>query len=227
MQCNTLYSPYGTYELKAKYQRNLSLATLITLLLVASVFIVAQVISAMSESGPVKKPPIRIETEVDLGPPPGISKKPPQVNVTAPKAAAPRVGIPTPVADDEVLDDNVVIPTRDELAEIVPQDIASMVGDGEITVDFKPKDFLPKPGDFVPVEIYPEFVYRHQPDYPWLAKQAGITGTVTIWVIVNEEGDVIKAEVYKSSGNQSLDEAAVQAAYKCKFKPNELTTALP
>ena len=88
MQCNTLYSPYGTYELKAKYQKNLSLATLITLLLVASVFIVAQIISAAFEPGPVKTTPIHIGSKVDLGPPPGISKKPPQVNVTAPKAAA-------------------------------------------------------------------------------------------------------------------------------------------
>jgi TonB family protein len=94
-----------------------------------------------------------------------------------------------------------------------------MVGDGQIIVDLEPENLLPKPGDFVYAEIYPEFVYRHQPDYPWLAKQAGITGTVTVWVLVNEEGNVIEAVVYKSSGNTSLDEAAVQAAYKCKFKP--------
>jgi len=112
-----------------------------------------------------------------------------------------------------------VIATRDELAEIVAPDITEIAEGGDIAVEIDPDDYLPAPDEFVPVEIYPEMIYQHQPDYPRLAKQAGITGTVWVKALVNEEGNVLKAIVAKSSGTVSLDEAAVEAAKKNKFKP--------
>jgi protein TonB len=62
-------------------------------------------------------------------------------------------------------------------------------------------------------------IHEENPDYPRLAKQAGITGTVWIKALVDEQGDVLKAIVAKSSGTVSLDESAIDAAYKNKFKP--------
>lgn len=216
---SALYSPYGAYELKAKYQRNFLLGTLITTAAVALIVLTAWVIANLPEEDFDAAPAVVIKTVADLGPPPSIAKKPPQVQVDQPQVAAPKVGIPKPVADEEVVDEDVVIATQEELAEISRPDVFEEAGDGDIQVDIQDDDFLPAPDDFVPVEIYPEMIYEHKPTYPRLAEQAGITGRVWVKALVDEEGNVMKAMVGKSSGTESLDEAAVEAAYKCKFKP--------
>jgi len=219
MQASALYSPYGAFELKSKYQRNFVLGTAITLAFVLLILGVAWAISALPEEEYADVPAVVIRQIADLGPPPSVAKRPPQVQVSAPQVAAPRVGIPKPVADDEVLDEDVVIATRDELAEIIAPDISSMAEEGEISVEINPDDYLPAPDEFVPVEIYPEMIHQVEPDYPRLARQAGITGTVWVKALVNEEGKVLKAIVAKSSGTVSLDDAAVEAASKNQFKP--------
>lgn len=219
MQANALYSPYGAFELKAKYQRNFGLGTVLTLSFVLLVLAVAWGISALPEEEYEDVPAVVIKTVADLGPPPSVAKKPPQVKVSAPQVAAPKVGIPKPVADDEVIDENVVIATRDELADIVAPDVTEIAEGGDIAVEIDPEDYLPDPDEFIPVEIYPEMIHEHNPDYPRLARQAGITGTVWVKALIDEQGNVIKAIVAKSSGTISLDESAVDAAVKNKFKP--------
>ncbi len=219
MRAGALYSPYGAYELKSKYQRNFLLGTLITLAFVILILVIAWIISSLPEEDYSSVPKVTIKTIADLGPPPSIAKKPPQVKVSAPQVAAPKVGIPKPVADDEVLDEDVVIASRDELAEIVAPDITESAEGGEISVEIDPEEYLPAPDEFIPLEIEPEPIYRQEPEYPRLAKQAGITGVVWVNALVDEEGKVIKAIVAKSSGTVSLDEAAVKAAYKNRYKP--------
>lgn len=213
---NAIYSPYGAYELKAKYQKNFSMATGITTSFVLVVLGVFWLIGALSADDFGNAPSTLIETIADLGPPPSITKKPPQVKVTQPEIAAPKVGIPKPVADDEVIDEDVVIASREELADIVAPDVTA---GGDMIIDIAEDEFLPGADQFVPVEIQPEMIYRHQPEYPRLAKQAGITGVVWVKALVDKEGTVRQAMVSKSSGTVSLDEAAVNAAHKNKFKP--------
>ncbi len=219
MRASAIYSPYGAFELKAKYQKNFGLGTLITLAFVLFVLAVAWIISALPEEEYADAPAVVIKTVADLGPPPSVAKKPPQVKVSAPQVAAPKVGIPKPVADDEVIDEDVVIATRDELADIVAPDVTEIADGGEIAVDIDPEEYLPEPDEFVPVEIYPEMIHKENPVYPSLARQAGITGTVWVKALVDEEGKVRRAIVAKTSGTVSLDEAAVEAALKCQYKP--------
>lgn len=219
MQASALYSPYGAFEQKAEYQKNFGLGTLITLSFVLLVLAVAWIISALPEEDYDDVPAVVIRTVADLGPPPSVAKRPPQVKVSAPQVAAPKVGIPKPVADDEVIDEDVVIATRDELADIVAPDVTEIADGGDITVEIDPEDYLPDPDEFIPVEIYPEMIHEHKPDYPRLARQAGITGTVWVKALVDEQGNVLKAIVAKSSGTVSLDESATDAAVKNKFKP--------
>jgi protein TonB len=217
---NALYSPYGAYEMKAKYQRNFALGSLITLTFVVLVLATFWVINRMGEPTEIYAAPKVIKTVAELGPPPAIAKKPPQVQVNQPQVAMPKVGIPKPVADEEVMDDDVVLATREEMAEIVAPDIASVAGEGgDIVVDISEDDYLPAPTEFVPVEIYPEIIHKEKPEYPRLAKQAGLEGVVTVQVLVNKEGGVRDVRIARSSGTASLDEAAEKAAYECKFKP--------
>lgn len=221
-QTNSLYSSYGAYELKAKYQRNFLLATAITVGFVVLLLVTAWAIKTFSAEDleAIDATARVIKTVADLGPPPTIAKKPPQVKVSQPNVAAPKVGIPKPVADEDVLDEDVVLATREELAEIVAPDIISDGSDdGPIVVDISEEDYMPAPDEFVPVEILPEMIYQETPEYPRLAKQAGITGTVWVKALVDREGSVRNALVGKSSGTASLDDAAIEAAYKNKFKP--------
>ena len=172
---NVLYSPYGAFELKAKYQRNFLLGTIATFTFVALILITAWLISVIrgGDLEAIDMSSTVIKTVADLGPPPSVAKKPPQVQVSQPNVAAPKVGIPKPVADEEVQDEDVVLATREELAEIVAPDITASGSGDNIVVDISDQDYLPAPDEFVPVEIQPEMVYYETPEYPRLAKQAG------------------------------------------------------
>ena len=135
MAAGALYSAYGNYELKAKYQRNFGLGTLFLIGLVLLILVVAWIVSNLGEVEAVNIAPVVVKTVADLGPPPSVAKKPPQIAVEAPRTVAPKVGIPKPVADDEVIDEDVVLATREELADIVTPDISSASDAGEIVVD--------------------------------------------------------------------------------------------
>ncbi|MFZ5980788.1 MAG: energy transducer TonB [Candidatus Zixiibacteriota bacterium] len=218
---NSLYSPYGAYEMKSKYQRNFFFGTLATLSFVVLILVVAWVVANLGKEEVVDAPMVVIKTIAELGPPPTIAKKPPQVQVNQPNVVAPKVGIPKPVADDEVLDDDVQLATRDELAQIVApdiSDISNMEGDN-ISIEIEEDDYLPSATEFVPVEIYPEMIYEQKPEYPRLAEQAGIEGLVWVRALVSKEGKVLDAVVGKTSGTESLDQAALDAAKKNRFKP--------
>jgi len=216
---SALYSPYGAYELKAKYQRNLASGTLITAGFVLLILLVAWIVSSAGSEVAISDQPVVIRTVADLGPPPTLAKKPPQVQVNQPQVAAPKVGIPTPVADEEVVDDDVVLATREEMADIVAPDISTTETSENIVVDIDEEDYLPAIDEFVPVEVIAEMIYYETPAYPRLAEQAGLTGLVWVKALVGSDGNVKDAVVYKSSGTPALDEAAIAAAPKCKFKP--------
>jgi protein TonB len=215
---SALYSNYGAYELKSKYQRNFAFGTLSVLTSVLLILGIFWLMSAMESEVPISDQVHVIKTIADLGPPPTIVKKPPQVQVNQPSVVAPKVGIPKPVADDEVLDDDVQLATREEMAQIVAPDIISEQGD-DIIVDIDEDDYLPSMNEFVAVEIIAEMIYNEKPEYPRLAKTAGLEGLVWIKALVGSDGNVKDAVVYKSSGTVSLDEAALKVASKVKFKP--------
>jgi len=58
-----------------------------------------------------------------------------------------------------------------------------------------------------------------RPDYPKGARQRGEQGEVVLEICVDAEGGVSEAKVVVSSGFAELDEAAVRAAEKAKFRP--------
>jgi protein TonB len=205
--------------MKARYQMNFLLGTLCVAAFVGAVLLTAWLVTELGKEEAIAAEPVIIRTVADLGPPPTVAKKPPQVQVDRPNVAAPKVGIPTPVADDEVLDDDVTLATRDELADIVAPDISQVDDGSNIVVDIQDDDYLPSIDEFVPVEQVAEMIYRDQAVYPRLAEQAGREGTVWVKALVTKDGSVADAVVYKTSGIPSLDESAVASAYKYKYKP--------
>jgi protein TonB len=58
-----------------------------------------------------------------------------------------------------------------------------------------------------------------KPAYPAGAARDGVSGTVTLALLVGTDGRVTDSKVQKSSGSRDLDKAAVSALSLCKFKP--------
>jgi TonB family protein len=72
---------------------------------------------------------------------------------------------------------------------------------------------------FFKVEVKPTPVSVPVPDYPATVRDAGIEGTAVVEALLDLDGSVMDARVLKSSGNQSLDASAIEAALKAKFTP--------
>jgi TonB family protein len=58
---------------------------------------------------------------------------------------------------------------------------------------------------------------RIAPSYPQLARTARVSGNVTVYLIVNEKGEV--ESVQRADGPQQLQQAAIDAARRWKFNP--------
>ena len=65
----------------------------------------------------------------------------------------------------------------------------------------------------------PDYLDNPTPDYPMLARRRGQEGTVIVRVDVDEKGKPTQVTLQKSSGFPLLDNAAVQAVKRWKFKP--------
>jgi TonB family protein len=68
--------------------------------------------------------------------------------------------------------------------------------------------------------VYGDIIRRVQPSYPQMAKATHATGTVSVEVNINEQGDVVSAHVL--SGPGMFASAAESAARGYKFKPTTL-----
>lgn len=60
-------------------------------------------------------------------------------------------------------------------------------------------------------------ISKPQPAYPPIARTAKPSGTVTVQVLIDEEGNVVSAKAV--SGHRLLRKAAIDAAYQAKFSP--------
>jgi len=58
-----------------------------------------------------------------------------------------------------------------------------------------------------------------QVDYPRLSKRLGETGVVMLRIFIDEAGRVREAQVSRTSGHPRLDDAAMAAVQKARFKP--------
>ncbi len=215
-----VYMPYGAHELKACYQRNLLFANVVTATLIGTVVCVFWLTGALNGNVVVVPAPGPTITGPTLGPPPTVIHERPAISTEQPASVASQGHIPTPVPDELVLDDNVVIASRDELRREVDRGPRQdgLPGSG-VFVEPDTADVLPPPDSFRIVEKFPELIHYVKPEYPRIAKLAGLEGIVWVKVLVSRDGGVLDALVARSSGTTALDEAAVEAAYQNRFTP--------
>ena len=72
---------------------------------------------------------------------------------------------------------------------------------------------------FIPYDDPPQPLTEIRPVYPEIAQEAGIEGTVVVQVFVDKKGRVQEAVILKGIPNSGLDEAAIVAISKIRFKP--------
>lgn len=111
------------------------------------------------------------------------------------------------------------IPVEAEEDEDVPEDstIEETVLDEDMAAPDEPPPVLPKFGTFVAYDSRPEPIKYVAPDYPELAKQAGIEGTVVAQLLIGTDGRVYDVKVMK--GPEIFHAAVMAAARKCVFTP--------
>lgn len=207
---------YGAFELKALYHKNLRTGLTVALaILVVGVgsYIGATKIGEDEEAIPV----VRIINYTELGPPPSIAQAPAQVAISAP-VAKPTVGVPIPVPDAEVSPDQAIA-TQNELSREQAPAVESNTGNSEIQIKEDIRvDEEPDINAFIPVEKYPAPVKTVQPAYPEIAKRAGVEGKVYVKALVDREGKVKKAVIFKSDA-EVFNQSALDATYQWVFTP--------
>jgi len=138
---------------------------------------------------------------------------PPEVEIPPPPEQISRPAVPV-VAATALEEDITIAPTTFEENPVEslppPPSDASRVGDQPV---FTPYTVRPEIKDR---ERAKQIVLQH---YPKILQDAGIGGTVNVWVFIDTNGRVQNAQVQTSSGNAALDEAALQAVYEFEFTP--------
>jgi len=124
-----------------------------------------------------------------------------QIDNTPPPA---RPSIPVPSDDEDIADDL----TLDEL-------------DFD---DFSNLDAPPPPPSgpkvvFIPYDDPPQPMTSIRPTYPEIAQEAGIEGVVVVQAFIDKKGRVKETLILKGVPNTGLDEAAMEAIRRTRFKP--------
>ncbi|MBC8367485.1 energy transducer TonB [bacterium] len=80
------------------------------------------------------------------------------------------------------------------------------------------------PGPFKAVDQLPKLLYHAAVNYPEFAIEAELEGQVFVQVGLDERGRVISASIFSSNTHSILETAALDAAWRCKFRPGKQRT---
>lgn len=208
---------FGFQELRRLYKRHLTVALVVAVSFHLALIGIYYLVGYLSEEEePVVM--VRITKYTDLGPPPSLTETEASaaVAVSVP-VAKPTVGIPVPVPDAEVSPEQTIA-TQQELSAIQSPVIAQQSGGEQVQIEQDIQIDEEEPPDFVPVEKQPVPVKQVQPDYPEIARRAGVEGTVWVKILVDKEGKAKKAVVMKSDA-EIFNEPAIAAALQWVFTP--------
>ncbi len=139
---------------------------------------------------------------------------PPQVDIPPPPEQIQRPQVPV-LSPNVMVDENLTIPPV-SFGENPVSELPPPVGRGVDLTDHPP---------FTPFEVRPELLDRAafarvlESRYPSLLRDAGIGGTVTLWVHVDEQGRVRETRVTQGSGYEPLDAAARAVLSQARFRP--------
>lgn len=207
------FMPYGAPELKEAARKYMFRGVLVGSGAWLLLFLLSFGTTAFLRSRPHETSVIVVPyRELEAPPPLTDAAPPPQVQIQIP-VAPPTVGVAVPVPDAEAPPEQTIA-SQEEISQATP----GVASDGDDIVVAPPEDdALPQFGQYVYVEELPEAITKSQPDYPDLAREAGVDGTVMVQALVGKDGQVKDTRVVKSI--PMLDASAVAAVKKWVFKP--------
>lgn len=210
-------TPLATAPLKEVSIRNLKIALGLTVALCAFSLGLFKATGAIADRKPQMKvsPVSPTDTILVRLPMPPSVKGETETPVVPKLETLLTIGVPVPVPKEEANAEATA--TEDELVSANAS--KDTFPSGALVNVAPPKDELPGPGDYVFHDAEPVPIVMPQPEYPAIARQAGIQGTVIVQLLVDLDGSVMKARVVGSSKNEALDEAAEKGAEKFKFIP--------
>jgi TonB family protein len=154
----------------------------------------------------------------ELSVPPSIDRGVNQTNMQTQVAVAapPTIAVPEPVPDELAMEQTMM--TQDEVNLALQAATQTDLGDiGGGVIDDRQVE-TQSGGEFkTSVNVLPVMLSRKKPDYPSMARAAGIEGTVVVNVYVGKDGRVIKGKVVE--GPLPLRDAALASALTAMFKP--------
>ncbi len=211
------FMPYGAPELHEASHRHMFRA------LAAASLVWVFVFAAGVMTGALPAPATRFVTptvEVLLAPPPPMLPPPPaRTQPIAPATLSRAHGAIIPVIDE---------PPPPPLAPDWPGGIRDAqgllggeAGDAPPVTDrgVVAEPPLPNLGDKVRTDELPVLVTLNQPEYPDIAREAGVEGLVVVHVLVGRDGRVIDARLDAKFSVPMLDATALASARKLVFQP--------
>jgi protein TonB len=184
-------SARANLEFKLKYRKYLDVALIVSL----AVHLVAFVFLPKIEIKGTKTVIDEIQV-IDI--PPEVDIPPPPKEIARPKV--PVESLDENVEEEETIEDTSFDPNN------LPDAPPPPPGSGQ---EFYVFDKAPKPKKIV------------QPEYPTLAREAEIEGTIIVKITVDERGRVLTAIVIKSTAQGIFDEPALKAVRQWIFDPAE------
>ena len=213
------FMPYGAPELKRAARPHMVRALVLSSLLVTAAFALAWSLSQFivpTQVIEIPVPPTRHDSEhFDILKPPPPPITPPAVVVRPPSKVNAVDAVPVPKKDDVVPPDQT-IKGQGENPDL-PVTTGPSTG---IKIENGTGDQPVNRFDEVAfVDRYPEAITRTTPTYPDIARQAGVEGTVVVYVLIGKEGKVREVKLHPDRHVPMLDEAALQAARRWTFEP--------
>ena len=138
---------------------------------------------------------------------------------------------------DQIIIENIDIPQTQQIDNTPPparpsipvpsddEDIADYLTLEELDFDdFSSLDAPPPPPSgprvvFIPYDDPPVALSPIRPTYPEIAQEAGIEGVVIVQAFIDKKGRVKETLILKGVPNTGLDEAAMEAIRKTRFRP--------
>lgn len=143
-------------------------------------------------------------------PPPQVEKK-----KIIEKKITKKVPLPDPTPDEP---EPIREPEPEILPDPIPDDMDVLLGEPELPPPSGP--LLPGVGGVTnPIKIE-EFAV--QPEYPELARQARLEGTVILQVVIQKDGSVSEPQILRvDKSNLGFEQAAIEAVTKWRYTPAE------
>ena len=209
------FMPYGAPELLEVAGRYLTRALMVSMASLIVAFTILLAITYFLEHQKKETSTIVVPYRELAAPPPLTdAPPPPKVQITT-QVTPPAAAVPVPVPDAEAPVEQKIA-SQQELSQASPG--VSTEGNGDNIVVAPPsEEELPKFGEYVYVEELPEAVTKVSPQYPDIAREAGVDGQVMVQALVGKDGKVKDVRVVKSI--PMLDAAAIAAVKQWVFKP--------